>query len=132
MPAEHWSLGGQQKKFALARIGGRWNEAHGAAPITHIIKPGIRHLQNQALVEHVTMSAAAALGLDIAASMFVRFEDEWAVAVERFDRYAIDGGEIGRLHQEDCIRKTSVRRLAACRLRSTNSVGARPSVTWSA
>jgi serine/threonine-protein kinase HipA len=101
MPAEHWSLGGQQEKFALARIGGRWNEAHGAAPTTHIIKPGIRHLQNQALVEHVTMSAAAALGLDIAASMFVRFEDEWAIAVERFDRYAIDGGEIGRLHQED-------------------------------
>ena len=101
MPEEHWSLGGQQEKFALARIDGRWHEAHGAAATTHIIKPGIRHLQNQALVEHVTMSAASALGLEVAESTFVRFEDEWAIVVDRFDRFAMDGGGIGRLHQED-------------------------------
>lgn len=101
MPAEHWSLGGQQEKFALARIGGRWHEAHGAAATTHIVKPGIRHLQNQALVEHVTMSAAASLGLEIAGSNFVKFEDEWAIVVERFDRFGMVGGGIGRLHQED-------------------------------
>ena len=101
MPAEHWSLGGQQEKFALARIGGRWHEAHGAAATTHIVKPGIRHQQNQALVEHVTMSAAAALGLEIAGSTFVKFEDEWAIVVERFDRFGMGGGGIRRLRQED-------------------------------
>ena len=32
MPGEHWSLGGQQEKFALARIDGCWHTAHGAPP----------------------------------------------------------------------------------------------------
>ena len=101
LPAEHWSLGGQQEKFALANIDGRWHEAHGSAATTHIIKPGIRHLQSQALVEHATMAAAFALGLDIAESTFVSFEDEWAIVIERFDRFTTPDGRIGRLHQED-------------------------------
>ena len=101
LPAEHWSLGGQQEKFALASIDGRWHEAHGSAATTHIIKPGIRHLQSQALVEHATMAAAFALGLDIAESRFASFEDEWAIVIERFDRFTTADGRIGRLHQED-------------------------------
>lgn len=100
MPGEHWSLGGQQEKFALAHIDGLWYAAHGSAPTTHIIKPGIKLLRHQALIEHVTMAAAAALGLDIAASAFARFGDAWAIVVERFDRDQ-SAGRVRRIHQED-------------------------------
>jgi serine/threonine-protein kinase HipA len=66
MTQEHWSLGGQQDKFALALIDGHWHEARGSAATTHIFKPGISHLSSQAMVEHATMSAARALGVDAA------------------------------------------------------------------
>ena len=63
MPDEHWSLGGQQEKIALAHLDGNWFEAHGSAATTHILKPGIKVLLHQALVEHVTMRAAARAGV---------------------------------------------------------------------
>jgi serine/threonine-protein kinase HipA len=100
MPDEHWSLGGQQEKFALTLVDGRWHEAHGSAATTHIIKPGIKALTHQALVEHVTMAAAEALGVDVAASRIVQFEDQWAIVIERFDRVVGQDG-ITRIHQED-------------------------------
>jgi serine/threonine-protein kinase HipA len=101
MPDEHWSLAGQQEKFALARIKGSWYEAHGSAATTHIIKPGIKVLHHQALVEHATMAAAARLGVDVAGSELLRFGDQWAIVVRRFDRVADAGGNIIRVHQED-------------------------------
>lgn len=100
MQDEHWSLGGQQQKFALAWHSGEWNTAHGSAATTHIIKPGISHLRHQALLEHLTMSAAAMLGVDVAATEFTRFDEEWAIVIERFDRTRV-GTEIVRIHQED-------------------------------
>lgn len=71
LPEEHWSLAGQQEKLALARIRAadgtqRWAEAKGSAPTTHIVQPGIGRLHHQALVEHATMRAAAALGVNVA------------------------------------------------------------------
>lgn len=101
MPDEHWSLGGQQEKFALAYIDGAWHSAHGAGATTHIFKPGIRVLHLQALVEHVTMHAARALGVDVASSRYMRFGEQWAIVIERFDRVAAADGSIGRVHQED-------------------------------
>lgn len=101
MPNEHWSLGGQQEKFALASLAGGWHEARGGAATTHIIKPGIKALHHQALVEHVTMAAATTLGVDIAANQMMRFEDQWAIVVDRFDRFYGDDGAVLRLHQED-------------------------------
>ena len=41
---EHWSLGGQQSKFALRRMGGRWYSCEGSAATTHILKSGVRGL----------------------------------------------------------------------------------------
>lgn len=59
LPDEHWSLPGQQDKFTLVSRDGEWHEARGASATTHIVKPGIGRLHDQALVEHVTMRAAA-------------------------------------------------------------------------
>ena len=97
---EHWSLGGQQQKFALTWRPGGWNTAHGSAATTHIVKPGISSLHHQALLEHLTMTAAAALGVDAATTEFARFDGEWAIVIERFDRAVVDS-RIARIPQED-------------------------------
>ncbi len=102
MPNEHWSLGGQQEKFALAWRDDGWHEAHGAAATTHILKPGIRRLHHQALVEHVTMTAAAAVGVDVATTRLMQFDDHWAIVIDRFDRHLSElDGTVHRFHQED-------------------------------
>ncbi|MBL7487300.1 type II toxin-antitoxin system HipA family toxin [Frankia sp. AgB1.9] len=102
LPDEHWSLPGQQSKFALAKLPTGWHEAHGSAATTHIIKPGIGRLHHQSLVEHATMRAASALGLDVARTEFTRFGDgEPAIVIERYDRVILDDGRVLRLHQED-------------------------------
>lgn len=101
MTGEHWSLAGQQSKFALARHDGRWFQATGSAPTTHIVKPGIGRLRHQALVEHATMRAARAAGVDVAPCELWRFEDQTAVVAERFDRVRGADGRILRVHQED-------------------------------
>lgn len=82
---EHWSLGGAQSKFALRFEGGAWHQAAGAAASSHIIKPGIIGYDEQALIEHVSLAALRELGMNVAATEFVRFEDEAAIVIERFD-----------------------------------------------
>lgn len=101
MPEEHWSLPGQQAKFALARLSGGWHEAHGSSATTHILKPGIGRLHHQALVEHATMRAARTAGLSVAATEFSYFGDEPAIVVERYDRVVLEDDTVVRLHQED-------------------------------
>jgi serine/threonine-protein kinase HipA len=100
MPEEHWSLPGQQGKFALARRDGRWYEARGSAATTHIFKPGIERMKSQALIEHLTMRAAAFVGIDTAATEFLYFDGEPAIVATRFDRIDTPDGVL-RIHQED-------------------------------
>lgn len=111
LPEEHWSLAGQQEKFALAqqvRDDGStgWAEAFGSAPTTHIVKPGIGRLHHQALVEHATMRAAALLGLSVAETEYVHFAGESAIVVKRFDRVPVASGAVRRIHQEDLAQAT--------------------------
>lgn len=101
LPNEHWSLPGQQSKLALRWQAGGWQEAHGSAATTHILKPGIGRLHHQALVEHATMRASASLGLDVAHTEFTHFADEPVIVIERYDRLRIDDGSVLRVHQED-------------------------------
>lgn len=107
VPGEHWSLGGAQSKIALRREGGQWHQAEGLQATSHIIKPGIARFRSQALVEHVSLRALGHLGLSVAGSEFVYFDDEPAVVVERFDRIADDDGSLRRVHQEDLCQSTS-------------------------
>ncbi|WP_435113409.1 HipA domain-containing protein [Nocardiopsis synnemataformans] len=120
MPGEHWSLGGQQEKFALARIDGRWHTAHGSAATTHIVKPGIKQLHHQALVEHVTMESASAVGVIVARSTLTRFEDQWAIVIDRFDR-SLEAGRVLRTHQEDFAQACG--RMPAHKYESRNGPG---------
>lgn len=108
MPGEHWSLGGSQQKFALRHTDAGWFEAQGAQPTTHILKPGIHKLTAQALLEHVSMRAAAACGVDVAFTEYTGFNSESAIVVTRFDRAHTPDGGLVRLHQEDLCQALGV------------------------
>ncbi|QOD44149.1 HipA domain-containing protein [Clavibacter zhangzhiyongii] len=98
-----FSLAGAQGKFALARSDGAWHEPTGAQPSTHIFKPRVRGMEDAELVEHVTMTAAAVLGLDAAATEIRSFADQHSLVVTRFDRYLDERGATIRIHQEDLV-----------------------------
>ena len=102
--SEHWSLGGQQEKFALRKREGKWFSCGGAAPTTHIFKSGVKGLSHQALNEYVCMRLAAECGIDSARVEYLEFEDaediEPAIVIERYDR-EVEGDSVLRLHQED-------------------------------
>ena len=99
-PRESWSLGGNQGKIALARIGGVWHSCEGAAPSTHILKPGVFGMAQQAMVEFVTMKTAELVGIAVAKVEYAEFDGVPAVCIERYDRVRGAGG-IARVHQED-------------------------------
>ncbi len=77
-------------------------------PSTHIIKPGIGEYRDQALVEHVSMQAARAIGLRAAKTEFRTFDGEPALVVTRFDRRRAKDGSIVRVHQEDVCQALAV------------------------
>ncbi|MEG0477502.1 MAG: type II toxin-antitoxin system HipA family toxin [Raoultibacter sp.] len=98
---EHWSLGGQQSKFALRLEDGGWHRCLGSAATTHIFKGGIGRLEAQALNEYVCMKLARACGLPVAEVSYQVFSGEPAIVVKRYDRRRTKGGAVIRLHQED-------------------------------
>lgn len=96
-----FSLGGAQAKFALHQDDqGQWWQPVNDMPTTHIFKPSIPGLADQALVEHLTMEIAGRLGLPTARSQIAEFGGQQAIVVERCDRRRTAGG-VTRLHQED-------------------------------
>lgn len=106
---EKWSLAGAQSKFTLTRgLDGSWTEVAGGTPSTHIIKPGITEYKYQALVEHVSMSGARALGLRAAKTEYREFAGEPALVVTRFDRRRARDGSLVRVHQEDLCQALAV------------------------
>lgn len=107
-PSERWSLAGAQAKLALHRTSDGWFEAHGASPTTHIVKPGVATLHDQALNEHICMAAAVRLGLDAASSEYSEFAGHPAIVVRRYDRRVNPEGEFVRIHQEDLCQAMSV------------------------
>ena len=103
----YFSLPGAQSKFTILRTADGWATPTGSTPSTHIIKPGVRGLARSDLSEHLTMRAAHVLGLRVATSEVMRFEDQSAIVVARFDRArSQDRRSIVRRHQEDFAQAT--------------------------
>lgn len=107
MSRESWSLAGAQSKFALRQRDGHWYEARGDEPTTHIIKPGIRDLEDQALNEHLCLRTLEKLGIPVAKTQFTDFGGVCALVVERFDRHRL-GPQVTRIHQEDLCQAFSL------------------------
>lgn len=107
-PEGKFSLAGAQSKIALHRMDEGWANPSGAIPSTHIVKPAIPGMQDQDLVEAVTMRAARTLGLSAARTSIADFGDVRALVVSRYDRVQQDGGKWIRVHQEDMCQALGV------------------------
>ncbi|PST49512.1 transcriptional regulator [Bifidobacterium callitrichos] len=108
---EHWSLNGAQDKLALRYTNGQWYEAEGSAATTHIIKPGIHGLREQAFNEYLCMKTAEKLGLPVARTDYRVFGGVPAIVSERWDRVIDDTvvpATVRRIHQEDFCQAMSV------------------------
>jgi serine/threonine-protein kinase HipA len=105
---ESWSLAGAQAKTAVRLESGIWHLAVGAQPTTHILKPGISLLEDQALNEYICMKAAEKIGLNVAKVSYLEFAGEPALCVERYDRLRTEDDRLIRVHQEDLCQALSV------------------------
>ena len=95
-----FSLAGAQPKTALLFENGRWGVPSGRIPTTHILKPPLGEFAGHAENEHFCLELARALGLPVVDSRIMRFGDEVAIVVERYDRIRTEAG-LRRVHQED-------------------------------
>ena len=95
-----FSLAGAQPKTALLFDNDRWGVPSGRIPTTHILKPPTGQFSGHAENEHVCLALARACGLPAAISRVMRFEDEIAIVVNRYDRVRL-GNQVVRVHQED-------------------------------
>ena len=102
-----FSLAGAQPKTALLFADGRWGVPSGRMPTTHILKPPTGQFDGHAENEHICLGLARSLGLPIASSRVMRFGEEIAIVVERYDRVR-SGNDIIRVHQEDICQALGV------------------------
>ncbi len=102
-----FSLAGAQPKTALLLQAGRWGVPEGRTATTHILKPPTAEWDGHAENEHFCLRLAHGLGLTVPRSQVLRFEDEIAMVVERFDRYPSGGANV-RIHQEDLCQALGV------------------------
>lgn len=106
---EHWSLNGAQDKIALRFQNGHWYEALGSAATTHILKPGILKLREQAFNEYVCLKTIETLNVPVSTTEFRLFDDLPAIISTRWDRQCVtrDGHtSVIRIHQEDMCQAT--------------------------
>lgn len=107
---EHWSLNGAQDKIALRFQDGQWFEAQGSAATTHIIKPGILKLHEQAFNEYVCLKTIETLQVPVSACEFRQFDGLPSLVSERWDRQYITNQngvtDVIRIHQEDLCQAT--------------------------
>jgi serine/threonine-protein kinase HipA len=102
-----FSLAGAQPKTALLLQNGRWGIPSGRLPTTHILKPPTGHFEGHAENEHVCLMLARGLGLPATQSKVMRFENEIAIVIERYDRQH-SGSRIIRVHQEDMCQALAI------------------------
>ena len=115
--AGRFSLGGNQGKFALAKIDDRWFEPNGRAASTHIVKPGMAiasgttNAEAQA-AEFVTMRASRFLGIPTAHVEIIDFAGVLSFVTKRYDRIVSGASVTGLASETSTARTTStVRRI---------------------
>jgi serine/threonine-protein kinase HipA len=98
-----FSLPGALGKVALVWDQGRkqWGLPSGRRASTHILKPPMAGVEGHNENEHFSLELARAVGLPAAISKVVRFGEQRAISVERFDRRTDPNGDVRRVHQED-------------------------------
>jgi serine/threonine-protein kinase HipA len=90
------SLGGQQGKFSLARVGDRWYWPTRSVPSTHVFKPPSPRHKLVDVFESACLDLARQAGLPAAQSAATNVLGQPVFVTERWDR--LDGA---RIHAED-------------------------------
>jgi serine/threonine-protein kinase HipA len=103
-----FSLAGAQPKTALLFLNGRWGLPSGRVPTTHILKPPTGEFDGHAENEHFCLELARALGFAVPNSRVMRFEDQIAIVVERYDRVQVARAAFQRIHQEDICQALAI------------------------
>jgi serine/threonine-protein kinase HipA len=101
------SLAGNQSKTAFRKIDDDWYWPSGSEPSSHIIKPGITHLDNQAFIEYIFQKLGTEIDLPMAQVDFEEIGGVSSIVVERYDRFE-DEGTLRRVHQEDFCQALSI------------------------
>lgn len=96
------SLAGAQNKLAVHVENGNISLPLQNAPSTHILKPAIPRFEGLVQNETFCMELAAMAGLPTAKVAIGQCEDIEYLLAERYDRHTDQGGQLTRLHQEDC------------------------------
>jgi serine/threonine-protein kinase HipA len=98
-----FSLPGALGKVALVwdEREGRWGRPSGQRASTHILKPPLAGVAGHNENEHFCLRLAREAGLRAASSRVLRFGEQQAISVERYDRRTDARGGVHRLHQED-------------------------------
>lgn len=102
-----FSLAGAQPKTAFIFEDNKWGVPSGRVPTTHILKPPSGDFDGHAENEHFCLEPGRALGLPVVDSRIMRFQEEIAIVVERFDRLRTPAG-LRRVHQEDMCQALSI------------------------
>ena len=102
-----FSLAGAQPKIALVEEDGRWGRPSGRIPTTRILKPPSGEFSAFAENEHFCLELAAGLQLGAVQSRVMKFDDEIAIVVNRFDRVKRRHQYV-RIHQEDICQALGV------------------------
>jgi serine/threonine-protein kinase HipA len=102
-----FSLAGGQPKTALLLEEGQWGIPSGRTPTTHILKPPTAHFDGHAENEHFCLELGRAIGLPVANSEVMRFKNEIAIVIERYDRFHARNSW-QRVHQEDTCQALSI------------------------
>jgi serine/threonine-protein kinase HipA len=102
-----FSLAGAQPKTAFLLDNGRWGVPSGRVPTTHILKPPTGEFAGHAENEHFCLELARSFGLPVAHSRIMRFQDEIAIVIERYDRIHTVAG-LRRVHQEDMCQALAI------------------------
>ena len=118
-----FSLAGAQPKTALLFLNGRWGLPSGRVPTTHILKPPTGELDGHAENEHFCLELARALRLAVPNSHVMRFEDQIAIVVERYDRVQVARAAFQRIHRRISVRRWRFRRPGSIRAREGPAFG---------
>jgi serine/threonine-protein kinase HipA len=103
-----FSLSGAQPKTAFLLDHDRWGIPSGRTPTTHIFKPPLADYDGHAENEHFCLELASKFGLLVTQSRVMRFEDQIAIVVKRYDRFGTYP-ELTRIHQEDMCQAHGLR-----------------------
>ncbi|MEM7747242.1 MAG: type II toxin-antitoxin system HipA family toxin [Pseudomonadota bacterium] len=113
-----FSLAGAQPKKALSLVRGRWYEPRGRTPSTHILKPQIPNMAGQVENEAFCLRLAPMLDLPAPKAWIEQFGELPVIVIQRYDRVRMEGrrtlpidrsgGQVRRVHQEDCCQALKV------------------------